>query len=84
MKKIGNGQFPELKELESDSGYLKILSLSFSNARIAFGLGPKADSFADSFNGLSIFLNSDNPPIYLSTLNFIGFGKVIIFLTYKL
>ena len=46
-----------LKELESDSGYLKIVSLSFLNARIALGLGPKADSFADSFIGLSIFLN---------------------------
>jgi len=44
-----------LKVVESDSGYLKILSLSFSNAVIAFGLGPKADSFADNLIGLSIF-----------------------------
>ena len=66
-----------LKKSESDSGYLKILFFSFSNASIAFGLGPKADSLADNFIGLSIFLNLDNPPIYLSTLNFIGFGKLI-------
>mgnify|MGYP006978417390 CR=1 FL=1 len=46
-----------LKELLSDSGYLKILSLSFSNAVIALGLGPKADSFADNLIGLSIFFN---------------------------
>ena len=44
-----------LKEFEPDSGYLKILSLSLSNASIAFGLGPKADSFADNLIGLSIF-----------------------------
>ena len=30
---------------------------SFSKASIAFGLGPKADSFADNLIGLSIFLN---------------------------
>ena len=45
---------------------------------LLLGLGPKADSFADSLIGLSIFLNRDNPPIYLSTFNFIGFGKIII------
>jgi len=45
---------------------------------IAFGLGPKADSLADNLIGLSIFLNLDNHPTYLSTFIFIGFGKVII------
>ena len=45
-----------LNKLESDSGYLKILFLSFSSALIAFGLAPKADSLADNFIELPILL----------------------------
>ena len=55
-----------------------------SNAFIAFGLAPKADSFAESLIGLSIFLYFDSPPIYLSTFKFLGFGRIIILLVYKL
>jgi hypothetical protein len=61
-----------LKEFESSSGYLKTLFFSFSNASIAFGLAPRADSFADNFIGFSTLLNWDNPPTYLSTSKFIG------------
>ena len=62
------GKEYDISAIVLDPSDLKIRDVSVSR-----------NSFEDNFNGLSTFLNLDNPPIYLSTLNFIGFGKSITF-----
>mgnify|MGYP005688892463 CR=1 FL=1 len=68
-----------LKKVPSESGYLtNPLPIELYDLT-AFGLGPKADSFAESFIGLLLLLNKLRPAIYFSAMIFLGLGNFIIF-----
>ena len=47
----------------------------------AFGLGPRADSFADNFILANFCLNKLNQAIYFSALRFLALGNFIIYLS---
>ena len=69
-----------LKKVPSESGYLtNPLPIELYDFT-AFGLGPNADSFAESFIGLRLLLNRLKPATYFSAIIFLGFGNLIIFL----
>ena len=57
----------------------KAVKIKLSANESALGLGPNADSFAESFILAVFCLNKLNPATYFSALIFFGFGKLILF-----
>ena len=55
------------------------IGLSAQQPLTALGLGPKADSLAESLIGLLTLLNKLNPATYFSAIIFLGLGNFILF-----
>ena len=67
-----------LKNVPSESGYLAKLLATFRYSFFDFGLGPRADSLADSFILANLLLNKLIPATYFSATILFGLGNVIL------